>query len=517
MNLANLKKIRIYVSLVFFVLTLLLFVDFNFHLAERFSEEILFLQFIPSLLSFSTLITFSAIGFILVIVLTLLLGRVYCSTICPLGTLQDLISFLTKKISKSKSYKPIPDYRKTKYLILSLTVLLFLSGLITGVLLLDPYSNFGRISAHLVKPILILSNNGLSSLFEVFSVYLFYPHEIKTINIPVTIYSFGFLIALIFFVVRFGRIFCNTLCPVGVFLGIISNFSFVKISIDKEHCSSCNSCTRVCKAGCIDKSEKELDFSRCVSCYNCFTVCPSGGISFKTSLKEKFYSVGNKSSRRKLIKKVVTLSALISAISYAQNKIVPKSRNKVAVNRQNVVTPPGAINTNHFNTLCTSCHLCVSACPTQVLQPSIMEFGLVGLFQPFMDYKTSFCNYECKICSDVCPTGAITKTSLVEKKLTQIGVAKFIKENCIVETENTECGACSEHCPTKAVHMIPYKKITIPEVREEYCIGCGACEYACPTIPYKSIYVEGNRFHKKAVLPIEEKIDSNIDTHDFPF
>lgn len=199
MNLANLKKIRIYVSLVFFVLTLVLFVDFNFHWAERFSEEILFLQFIPSLLSFSTIIAFSAIGFILVIVLTLLLGRVYCSTICPLGTLQDLISFLTKKISKSKSYKPIPDYRKTKYLILALALLFFLSGLITGVLLLDPYSNFGRISAHLVKPILILSNNGLSSLFEVFSVYLFYPHEIKTINIPVTIYSFGFLIALIFF------------------------------------------------------------------------------------------------------------------------------------------------------------------------------------------------------------------------------------------------------------------------------------------------------------------------------
>ncbi len=142
-----------------------------------------------------------------------------------------------------------------------------------------------------------------------------------------------------------------------------------------------------------------------------------------------------------------------------------------------------------------------------------------------MDYSTSFCNYECTACAEVCPTGAILPIQVENKKLIQLGKAKFIKENCVVFTENTDCGACSEHCPTKAVRMIPYipennpkKNLHLPEVRDEYCTGCGACEHACPTKPYKSIYVEGNPVHLTAKKPPEEKIEQKIDyREDFPF
>jgi ferredoxin len=135
-----------------------------------------------------------------------------------------------------------------------------------------------------------------------------------------------------------------------------------------------------------------------------------------------------------------------------------------------------------------------------------------------MDYITSFCNYECNICGDVCPTGAILPTPLEEKKLIQLGKAKFVKENCIVETQKTDCGACSEHCPTKAVKMIPFEgKLTIPEVTEDICVGCGACEYACPTDP-KSIYIEGNVVHEPAKEPPREELDQDIDyKEEFPF
>ncbi len=157
-------------------------------------------------------------------------------------------------------------------------------------------------------------------------------------------------------------------------------------------------------------------------------------------------------------------------------------------------------------------------CPTKVIQPSFLEFGLGNMMQPYMDFHTNFCNFECIICSEVCPTGAILPIPLEEKKLTQLGISKFIKENCIVYTDETACGACSEHCPTKAVDMVYYKdKLNIPEVNEDICIGCGACEYACPTTP-KSIYVDGNPIHKLANKPPKEKIETQVSPEDdFPF
>lgn len=136
-----------------------------------------------------------------------------------------------------------------------------------------------------------------------------------------------------------------------------------------------------------------------------------------------------------------------------------------------------------------------------------------------MDFETSYCNYDCKICGDVCPSAAIQPITTDEKRLVQIGKSIFVKENCIVETEKTACGACSEHCPTKAVLMVDYKNgLKIPEVTDKYCIGCGACEFACPTKPYKSIYIDGNFVHQIAELNISEKIEGKVNfKEEFPF
>jgi NAD-dependent dihydropyrimidine dehydrogenase PreA subunit len=135
-----------------------------------------------------------------------------------------------------------------------------------------------------------------------------------------------------------------------------------------------------------------------------------------------------------------------------------------------------------------------------------------------MDYTTSYCNFDCVICGEVCPNGAILPVKLEKKKLTQLGQAKFIKDNCIVYTEKTDCGACSEHCPTKAVIMVPFEGIRAPEVHDECCIGCGACEYACPVRPYKAIYVETNSVHQTAKKKEEVKIEKKVNyKEDFPF
>jgi ferredoxin len=136
--------------------------------------------------------------------------------------------------------------------------------------------------------------------------------------------------------------------------------------------------------------------------------------------------------------------------------------------------------------------------------------------QPRMDFHRGFCNFDCTRCTDVCPTGAIMPLMIEAKKLTQIGKAVFIKDNCIVQTEKTACGACSEHCPTKACHMVPFEgKLLIPEVKDDICVGCGACEYACPTKPYKAIFVDGNPIHEAALKPETEELDAA--PVDFPF
>lgn len=167
---------------------------------------------------------------------------------------------------------------------------------------------------------------------------------------------------------------------------------------------------------------------------------------------------------------------------------------------------------------CTSCHLCVAACPTHVLQPALLEYGLAGLLKPRLDYTSAFCNFDCVRCGEVCPDGAIERLALAEKHVTQIGVADFHRARCIVITNGTDCAACSEHCPTKAVSTEPYgDNLRVPVLDQDACIGCGACEYACPAAPVKAIRVTGRRQHGRARRRTEARAVAPATTADFPF
>ncbi|MGM0531441.1 MAG: 4Fe-4S dicluster domain-containing protein, partial [Bacteroidota bacterium] len=292
------------------------------------------------------------------------------------------------------------------------------------------------------------------------------------------------------------------------------------------------------KGGCIETKTQTVDFSRCVSCFNCLQVCPFSSAEYSinelyTSLKpasletaegSQGSATGNAkihsthktdTSKRKFLAGIALAFMSLTKLSKAQELVSYSATNPV--NRMNPISPPGAKNTDRFNESCTACHLCVNACPTGVLQPALFEYGLRGLMQPRMDNHAGFCNYDCVACTEVCPTGALLPLKLENKQLTQLGVVQFVKENCIVETERTNCGSCSEHCPTKAVYMIDYKEgLLLPETNTDICIGCGACEYACPTMPYKAIYVDGNPEHLKAEKPDQEKVEVE-DEEDFPF
>jgi ferredoxin len=280
-------------------------------------------------------------------------------------------------------------------------------------------------------------------------------------------------------------------------------------------------CEKVCKANCIHADAKRLDFSVCIGCFNCFDVCPSVGLKYDAFWKKK-------PVKREAVvdgeRRTFLGGAASSLFSFALPDTAAKDSASVVAlsfdeSRKCPIAPPGALSIDHFTNLCTACQLCVSACPTQVLYPSFLEYGLSGILQPRMNYDASFCNYDCVLCSEICPSGAILRVDAAAKKEIQIGKSVFVKEDCIVITKKKECGACAEQCPTKAVKMVPYEgKLKLPELNNEICVGCGACEHPCPTTPRKAIYVVANPVHLRAKKPQVQKLEEAVDTSkEFPF
>ena len=533
MQYSLLKKTRVVLALLFFSLTLFSFIDIYEFLPERIVSKILFLQFLPSVLKFVQVVSIANGGFLVVLILTVLFGRIYCSAICPLGILQDFFTFIARIRNNKKVFhrfnkaKPI-----VRHSLLALAIISFIAGTSLVLNLLDPYSNAGRIFTYVFKPVVVSVNNLIAGILQDQKIYSF--HIIETVRAPwmVYVYSVLFLVIIAYLSFKRGRLFCNLICPVGTLLGILSKKSLVKISISKDNCTKCGKCASVCKSECIDLKTQEIDYSRCVACYNCLPVCEDNAIDYKMfkPVSEVKPAEGEKNiDRRKAITTLLSLTAVTSVLAQHGQGHQGHGRGKggfgnrppykLAV-REFAITPPGSKSIERFNSLCTACGLCISACPTNVLQPAIKEYGLIGFMQPHMDYAhAGFCNFDCRRCGEVCPTGAILPLPIEEKQLTQLGKAVFVKRNCVVHRDGTDCGACSEHCPTKAVTMVPYRDgLVIPHVDQDLCIGCGACEHPCPVdYPHKAIYVEGNPEHQMAQKPKEEKSQHKALEEDFPF
>jgi len=523
MALRHLKPLRVAIALAFLALTAFLFLDFREIGAGRLADGVLFLQFVPSLLHFLEKASLGAAGFIAVLAITLLFGRVYCSAVCPLGVLQDGISRAAGR--KRRRYAYAKPHNALRYALLGLTALAFLAGSGLPLNLLDPFSNFGRILSNLVRPLVLAANNLAVPLFELAGSHALYRVQWAAVA-PVFIGAAAAVLLLAGWLsARHGRLYCNTVCPVGTLLGLVSRVAPFRIRIDGDACGRCGRCERVCKAECIDFAAGTVDASRCVGCCNCLAACPDNALGFAAPHRRATETDGENPGRRKFLIALAAAGLGLGATE-AEAALPPgfvQSRpTSVPEKRTGPISPPGSRDVAHFTSRCTACHLCVSACPSRVLAPSLLEYGLSGVMQPRMSFQSAHCNYDCTFCSEVCPSGAILPLTKQEKQRTQVGVAHFIKENCVVHTDRTNCGACSEHCPTKAVHMVPYltengRRLVIPEVDADICVGCGGCEHACPTRPYRAIYVDGNPVHKTAKKPIIKELKQPDATEDFPF
>lgn len=487
------SKIRRILAIVFFTLITLLFLDFTGSIHAWFGWMAK-IQFLPALLALN-------VGVVIgLIVLTLLMGRIYCSVICPLGVFQDIISWLGGKIKKNRfGYsKPLTWLR---YGMLGIFVVSLIAGIGSLFTLLAPYSAFGRMVSSLLSPLYLWGNNLLAHFAEQANSYAFYTTEVW-IKGGVTL-----VVALVTFIVlsilawKNGRTYCNTICPVGTVLGFFSRFSFLKPVIDTEKCNGCGLCARNCKAACIDSKNHSIDYSRCVVCLDCVDKCKKGAIKYVPRKKAVACSAENvDNGRRAFMTSAVMVSAM--SVANAQKKkldgglatIVDKQKPL----RETPIVPPGAKSIRNFAQHCTACQLCVQVCPNQVLRPST---GLMNLMQPEVSYERGYCRPECTKCSEVCPSGAINLVDRVEKSAIQVGHAVFVEKNCVVNTDHVSCGNCACHCPTGAIQMVPKdandpKSPKIPAINVERCIGCGACENLCPSRPFSAIYVEGHEVHR---------------------
>ena len=531
-----LKSFRLVVSLVMLVAIGFLFLDFSSSTPTAWFRGLTWLQFAPSLIKFLQLLAHglavTAWGFMVVLLLTLLFGRVYCSYICPLGIFQDVISWYSKELRSNRKKKIRFRFARPKTRLRYSILVVFIISIFAGgpfLDLLEPFSIFGRFVSDLLRPVYMVCNNLLVRIFEFAGSYALYPVTVVKTN-PYALIVPVVMLALVFGLSAWkGRLYCNTVCPVGTLLGLVSKISLFKVGFDVEGCNQCGNCMFVCKSQCIDVKNRNVDFTRCVGCGNCMKSCDKNAIRYMLALPKKTeLNKPTDESKRKFVAGSLFFAATLGGFS-VQALAQPlrnhdrKRKGEQAKDgcnrmvRKHAVSPPGSLAYEHFAKSCTACHLCVSACPTRVLKPSFLEYGFFGMMQPYMDYNTSFCNYECVRCTEVCPNGAILPLTVEKKITTQIGVVRFKKHNCIVFRDETSCGSCAEHCPTKAVRMIPYKgELTIPEITPDICVGCGACEYACPVTPHKAIVVDGHIEHKSAQKPEEEKLKEKP-LEEFPF
>ncbi len=501
-----LRKLRIIIALFFFTFITLLFLDFTgfFHHWFGWMAKV---QFFPAL---------QALNFMVLIVLagvTLFFGRIYCSTICPLGVFQDGISTIASKRNKNRfSYSPAVSWLRYGMLAVFIAgiIISFTAGAGVIVSLLEPYSAYGRIASSFFAPLYRGGNNLLAYFAERADSYAFYQTDIWFKS------TFVFGIALVTFVIIFilawrnGRTYCNTICPVGTFLGFISRFSLFKPVFEPSKCNGCGLCARNCKAACIDAKTREIDYSRCVTCMNCIDKCKKNAIKYTIQLKSQKNETKNTqaetnepltdTSRRNFF--IITGSFALSSALKAQEKIgdggLAAIEDKRIPNRMVPVLPPGSVSARNLSRHCTACQLCISACPNQVLRPS---GNMMTIMQPEMSFERGFCRPECTRCSEVCPTAAIRRIGTAEKSALQVGRAIWIKENCVVTRDDVNCNSCERHCPVGAIQRVDIdpdnpESLKIPAIDTERCIGCGACENLCPARPFSAIYVEGNERQK---------------------
>lgn len=486
-----LKHLRIAVGALLLLLITALFLDFSGSL-EPYVGWLAHIQLLPAVLAGNVIVL------VLLVVATLLFGRLYCSVVCPMGIFQDIFFAIGHSTVRRNRY----SYRKEniwlRYAVLVIYIVMIVLGLSSLASIIEPYGAFGRMTTNLLGYVYRLVNNRLADFSAMEGTYDYYPVSNEVMSWAVFGIAAGTFVLLAILSFFFGRWWCSNICPVGTVLSLLSRFSIFRPVIDTARCNGCQVCAHNCKASCINPKAHTIDMSNCVVCFDCINNCHQGAIKYKMrSFSRKAATVD--ASRRNFVVGAVAAGSVMAVEAAARpiTKTVDGGltllEDKKAPKRSVKLRPAGSWSAERFAKSCTACQLCISECPNGVLRPST---SIEDLMTPVMGYEVGHCRPECTRCADACPTGAIKPITREEKSSIQIGHAVWIAENCVVLTDGVSCGNCARHCPAGAISMVDHDGHRVPSVDTERCIGCGACEHLCPSRPYSAIYVEGHKEHR---------------------
>ena len=499
-----LRVLRVVSQAAFFGLFLYLFVGAHYTGRDYIGSTVQrFFHFDPLLAlvtSISARLVFTAFAFALVTtVLTLVLGRVFCGWVCPLGGLHQLASFVFKR---TKFLKPPREEKASlawKYYVL----ILVLAGAVLGLDLagyLDPFSFLTRSFAVSVFPGLAYALTGLKNLMYGVGLTsagrsLSQLLENWTLN---ETFLQGFAVGLLFLGAialnaRKERFWCRYLCPTGALLGLLSRWNILKLRVDEEKCIKCGLCTQHCETQANPYPNADWKSGECVYCQTCAAICPTAAISFPLRWSpEKASNISNVAlSRRRVL-----TTALLGVAAVPFFRLTPL-RKRASLK---LIRPPGSLPEETFLAKCVKCGQCMRACPTNGLQPALTEAGPEGIWTPTLVPKIGYCEYYCSLCTQVCPTGAIQKLTIEAKNQVKIGSAWINKNRCIPYTLGKPCIVCEEHCPVspKAIKFLevetrlPDGTVAVqkaPVVDLDQCTGCGICENKCPVMDEPAIFV----------------------------
>jgi polyferredoxin/Pyruvate/2-oxoacid:ferredoxin oxidoreductase delta subunit len=434
-------------------------------------------------------------GALIIVALTVLIGRVWCGWMCPFGTLLEWISF---RKARQRAKAVSPRWRAVKYGLLVVILVGALFGNLT-LLIFEPLALFTRFMTTVFLPAL---NYTVSTTESTLYSLAFLRPAISWLEAAVRgpilsvvqpVFGSSYLVAGLFLGILAlnllaDRFWCRYLCPLGGLLGWLSKLSILRPRISQT-CTGCTRCALMCKPGAIktipatagSSREVEIMPAECTVCLDCLVNCNQGSLGMGAALKLAPAQEFDLSRRQ-----------FIQTIGAGATGVVLLSTNlRLRIKNSRLIRPPGVKDEQAFLSKCLRCSECMKVCPTNGLQATQGEAGLEGIFTPSLMPRIGHCDYGCNACGQACPSGAIPSLTLEQKRQAVIGTASVNRNRCLPWASATPCIVCEEMCPTPQ-KSIRLEEVSVtnsagetmtlqkPYVLRELCIGCGICENHCP-------------------------------------
>jgi ferredoxin len=436
-------------------------------------------------------VTILFLGF-LTLGISLLMGRVFCGWVCPLGAIFDFTSWILSFFN-IRHFGPSPKFFRLKFYLLGAILLFAALGTFSPLIGLDPVVLLTRTVASVIQPF------GRHLDQFTWSVGA----NPKAFGEFINFSSLFLFLGIMGYTTRVSRVWCRTACPLGAYLAVSSRYSVLRRETDQ--CIQCNICSANCPTGAIDFKNAEIyNESECIKCFVCSDVCPVDANFF--AIRSPFPANDRHGEVAALDRRVFVSTAVTTIASAPLLRLDGGLSNS----QKSLLRPPMSREESDFLSSCIRCGECMKACPTGTLKPSGIENGLRALWTPVMTPLEAPCQEGCNACSKACPTDAILKYNLVDKYKFKAGTAVLNTALCISYTEGKFCSECIRVCPTNAIEFQkgwepnpenqhkwgvaargseeiaprPLTPTRPVHVRMEACVGCGACENSCNQIVF---------------------------------